>query len=137
MPYDDGRFQVSQTLPLDNFTAQTSVNASQAELARHTFMTAVEVTDWNVRVMTGDTQTSGFTALSINKSAAGTGALAAFGTANLGTNADNTVIDGTVTTTSFSAGDDLVIAYDAGTSLPANAFKVGFDVMYKEKFAGG
>jgi len=133
--YDDPKYGVEQVLPMKSLANQTSVIASQTEIARHTFMKAVTVTDWNVRVLVGHTETSGFTAISINKSLAGTGALSAFGTASLSTNADKSVIDDAVTANqNFAAGDDIVLAYDAGTALPAGAFRVDADVLYKQRF---
>ena len=134
--YDDPKYGLEQTIQLRSLANQTSAIASQTEIARHTFMKAVTVTDWNLRVLVGDTQTSGFTAISLNKSLAGTGSLSAFGTANLSTNADKSVVDDSVTANQdFAAGDDLIIAYDAGTSLPAGSFRVDADVLFKEKYS--
>ncbi len=132
--YDDGRYGVSQVLQMRAIANQTSVIASRTVIARHTFMEAVTVTDFNVRAIVGATQTSGFTGISLNKSAAGTGALSGIGTASLSTNADNSVIDGSVTETNFAAGDDLVLAYEAGTALPAGKFRCDADVLYKQHF---
>jgi len=134
--YDSDQYGVDQTLHIRSIANQTSVIASQTVIARHTFMKAVTVTDWNLRALVGATQTSGFTAISLNRSVAGTGSLSAFGTASLSTNANNTVVDDSVTANqNFDAGDDIVLAFDAGTALPAGVFRVEADVNYRRRYS--
>jgi len=134
--YDDSRYGAEQVLSMRSIaTLGTTVIASQTTIARHTFMKAVTVTDCNLRVLAGDTQTSGFTTFSISKSVAGTGSLTAVGTVALSTNADNSVVDGSVTVTNFNVGDDIVFCADAGTALPAGSgMRADMDVLYKLRY---
>ena len=142
--YDNPRYGVSKTLHMGSIAAQTSVIAADTVVARHTFMEAVTVTDWNVVIKTGDVLTGTANAASwrvaIGKSAAGTGTVAGMGTAKLsalalgGTYSNNTVVDATCTETTFSAGDDVVFYFKAGTALPAGAVRLEADVLYKERY---
>ena len=144
--YSDPKFGSTKLLQVRQLSAQTSVMAAASVIGRHTFMDAVTVNDWNLVIKTGDTLT-GVTAgaswnITINKSAAGTGAVTAFGTARLhgtdaagGTHANNTVLDAACTATNFDAGDDLVIQYLAATALPAGSLLVDADVKYVERYS--
>ena len=102
-------------------------------IQRHTFMYPVTITDWNVVVKTGGTSTD--CPVTIGKSVAGTGTVAELGTITLGTNANLTVVDGTLTSTSFSSGDDLVFSRAVTTS--AGPFVVSAQVKYRETFESG
>ena len=143
--YDDSQYGVSKVLQMRQLSAQTSVMSADVVVARHTFMEAVTVTDWNLVVKTGDVLT-GVTAaaswnLVIGKSLGGTGAVSPMGTARMygtdalgGTHADNSVLDAACTSTNFVAGDDIVLQYLAGTALPAGAIQVDADVKYVERY---
>jgi len=81
---------------------------------------------------TGDTSTSGAYTFVLQKSAAGTGAASAIGTASSSglTHINNTVIDGAVTVTDMAAGDDLILVSGAGTILPIGSITIaGADVI--------
>jgi len=128
--YADPRFGVSQMLPLNESGALNGTNAAVTELGRYTFMTNSRVLDWNIRAKVGGT--AAIYSILLGKSLAGTGAFSAIGTIALGTNADNTVLDGAVTETQFSAGDDIVFQKSAGTS--AAVYNVQPVVLYREDF---
>jgi hypothetical protein len=142
--YDNHRYSGNQVIPMRQLAAQTSVIASDTIVARHTWMHAVTVKDWNLVIKSGDVLTgtadSESWIVSLGKSAAGTGAVAVMGSSKMsavlqgGTYAANTVVDCTLTETDFAAGDDIVLQYEAGTALPAGTLQVDADVMYVEKF---
>lgn len=137
--YDEGRFQTQQVLRMIGTAAsETSVRGADVELDRHTFMNAVTIKDFNLHVYSGHTTTGAAAttafAFTINKSLGGTGALSAIGTALIGTSANGSVLDGTVTETNLTAGDDLVFNLESGTALPAAGVRVGADVRYVEHF---
>jgi len=142
MPYDDQRYYTVQHIHMGTGHAdQTSVIGSRVEIDRKTMMTAVTIKDWNVQVIQGDTttgtQNSDRWNIAICKSAGGTGDVTPFGSAVIGTQADGTVLDGTLTETNLSAGDDLVLSYEKGTALPAGVLRVEADVSLVEHFVGG
>lgn len=118
---------------------RTAESASQAGtgaitvIERHTFMYPATITDWNVIVKTGGT--AGDCPVTIGKSVAGTGAVGELGTITLATNANLTVVDGTLTETSFDAGDDLV--FSRGVATTAGPFVCSAEVYYREAFQVG
>lgn len=135
--YDDPAYGVLQRMTLANEAdaALGSAFASQTTFARETMMTGVTIKDFNVVVLSGCTCTgAGAWTLKIGKSAAGTGAISAIGTASATTHADDTVIDGSVTETNLDAGDDLVFYHDAGTALGDNALACKAVVSYTEHY---
>jgi hypothetical protein len=115
---------------------RTAESASQAGtgavtvIERHTFMFPATITDWNVIVKTGGT--AGDCPVTIGKSVAGTGTVSELGTITLATNANLSVVDGTVTETSFDAGDDLV--FSRGVATTAGPFVASAEVYFKETF---
>jgi len=136
--YSDPRYGVVQQITIpDKGSTQTSVVASDTVIKRYTFMNAVRVTDWNVSFVVGGTQTGAAAAsnfIEIAKSVAGTGAVTPIGSASIGTQANNTVKDGSLTATDFDEGDDLVVQYAAGTGLAAGVFQAGAQVTFVERF---
>jgi len=139
MSYDDGRYNTVQVLRLgQDQKAQTSVIGAAVVHDRATFMQNVTVTDFSVMVYDGCTTTGAAATTAfhvvLGKSLAGTGAVSAIGTAEIGTAANNTVIDAAVTDTDFDAGDDIVLQFAAGTALPAGMVKVAACVEFKERF---
>jgi len=142
--YSDSRYVTSKNLSLRGIAVQTSVIASDTVIERRTLMEAITVKDWNVVVRSGDVLTgtadSASWRVAIGKSAAGTGAITGIGTAKLsalsigGTYSNNTVVDGSLTETNFSAGDDIVFYYKAGTALPAGTVRLDADVLYVERY---
>lgn len=112
--YSDDAFGTKQHLRLQASGALNGTSATAAELERMTFMAPVTVTDWNVYFEAGGTNTA--RSVTIGKSAAGTGAVSVIGTIAIGTQATGSVKDGSVTETTFDAGDDLVFQSAAGTS---------------------
>jgi len=118
---------------------RTAESASQAGtgaitvIERHTFMFPATIQDWNVIVKTGGT--AGACPVTIGKSVAGTGTVSELGTISLATNADLSVVDGTLTETSFDAGDDLV--FSRGVATTAGPFVCSAEVYYKEAFQTG
>jgi len=140
MGYDDPRYGVVQRMTLRGKAAQTSVIGARVEADRRTLMTGITVKDFNVFFVDGATTTgaAATTAFKVGlaKSLGGTGAVTLFGTAVVGTQANGSVLDGAVTETSFVAGDDIVLSYEAGTALPAGALQIEADVSYVEQFTG-
>ena len=137
--YDDPRFGVIQTQTLRGKASQTSVRAARVEADRRTMLKNVTIKDWNVFFVDGATTTgaAATTAFKIclAKAAAGTGAVTPFGTALCGTQANGSVLDGSLTETNLDAGDDLVLSYEAGTALPAGTVQVESDVSLVERYS--
>ena len=149
MSYSDQRYGASQeAFVTGQATAGTSTLASDTEIGRISFMSAVDILDFNVQVTTGATFT-GVTAnviYKIGKSLAGTGAVSDLGTAVLHTNADLAILDGELTTSGYyagtanhiAAGDDLVFEQAAGTAIGTGVPQVKHcHVEYRERFAVG
>lgn len=113
--YSDPSYGVKQELVLNSTGGLNGTTTAASTVSVHTFMSPASVEDVNGRVIAGGTD-AGVISLIIGKSAAGTGAVTAIGTMALSTHAVDTVIDGSVTATAFSAGDDLVIQRSNGTS---------------------
>ena len=143
--YDDSRWGTLRRISLRN-TADGGLGsavASQTILDRRTFMANVTIKDMNLAVDVGATCTgTGGVAtevytLKLGYSTAGTGTITAIGTATIGTGgqADNTVLDGTVTETNLSSGDDILFYRDTGTALGDNSLVVrDLDVSYVERY---
>jgi hypothetical protein len=142
--YDDPAYGVLQRMTMGKAAdaALGSAFAAQTVFDRKTFMTGVTVLDANLEVHTGATCTgTGGVAtevwtLKVGKSAAGTAAITAIGTATVGTagQANGTVIDMTVTETDFADGDDLVFYTDAGTALGDNSLVARASVEFMERY---
>lgn len=148
MSYADQRYGASQMVTIDgDAAANTSLHSADNEVGRFTFMSAVEILDFNVRMTTGATYTSvAPQIIKIGKSLAGTGAVADLGTAILHTSANAAILDGTMTTSGYyagtanhlAAGDDLVIEYAAGTATATAAPQIQEGkIEYRERFATG
>ena len=146
MSYEDPRYGVIQSLCLANIAdgAIGSAAASRVELHRKTFLKAVTVKDWNLEVLTGATCTGTSQVvgqvyqLAIGKSLAGTGSLSMLGTALVGTagQADDSVLDATLTETNFAAGDDIIFTAEIGTALGDNSLVARANVSYVERYVG-
>lgn len=139
--YDDPRWGSVKTIHAGTGrAANTSVIPTRVEIDRKTMFGNVTIKDWNIQVIDGDTSTgtqnSGRWNIAISKSLAGAGAVTPFGSAVIGTAADGSVADATLTETNFSAGDDLVVSYEVGTALPAATLKVEADVSLVERYVG-
>jgi hypothetical protein len=132
--YSDPSYGSKKELVTESTGALNGTAAAAAAVTAHTFMQPVKVTDWNGRVTVGGTD-AGVISLIIGKSSAGTGAFAAIGTMALSTHAVDTVIDASLTTTAFSAGDDLVVQRSLGTS--TSALVITPVVQYTETFEAG
>lgn len=138
--YSDPRYGVVQQMTIpDTGATQTTTMASDTVIRRHTYMNAVRVTDWNAVVAVGATQTataaSARTYVEIGKSVAGTGAVSVLGSAFIGgTQANNTVVDSSLTATNFDSGDDLVLQYAASTGAAAGVVQAGGQVTFVERF---
>lgn len=126
--YDDSRFGVKKYLRFA-VTASLAGTTAETELQRQTVMEATRVLDWNLQVATGGT--SAGRSLLIGYSVGGTGTTVNIGTAALGTLADKTVLDGSITETSIADGDDIVISA-IGTA--AGAYVVTPVVLIREDF---
>lgn len=131
--YSDPSYGVKQELGLNTSGALNGTAAAAATVIVHTFMQPARVIDWNGRVIVGGTD-AGVIGLIIGKSAAGTGTVSAIGTMALSTHAIDTVVDASLTATSFSTGDDLVIQRSLGTS--TSVLQVEPQVQYVETFEG-
>jgi hypothetical protein len=118
--------------------ANTSVIGSRVEIDRKTMFGNVTIRDWNIQMIEGTTSTGthnpGRFNLALSKSLAGTGALVPMGSVVIGTAADGTVVDAALTPTNLVGGDDLILSYEVGTSLPADTLRVEADVEYIQHF---
>ena len=153
--YSDPRFGVRQNILMGiGYGAIGSANAARTTLDRHTFMTAVTVKDFNLKVLTGATCTglasnlnTELYVLCLGKSPAGTGLEDIGGSAWVaGTAAsdapaasavkaaDKSVVDATITETDFDAGDDLVFFAEIGTALGDNSLIAHASVDYVERY---
>ena len=142
--YDSARYGARKTIVMAKAAdaALGSAASAQTVYNRKTMMTNVTIKDWNLEVLTGATctGTGGVTTevwtLKIGKSAAGTGTISNIGTITVGTAgvADSSVVDGTVTETNLSAGDDLVWYTDAGTALGDDSLIARANVLYVERY---
>jgi len=110
-------------------TGSLAGTAAIAVKGVHTFMEPVTVTDMNVFFVAGGTTAA--QSFVIGKSLAGTGTFAGIGTIVVGTQATSSVKDGAVTSTSFNAGDDLVLYAGGTAAIVANGV---VRVQYKETF---
>lgn len=113
--YSDASYAAKQELVTDSTGALNGTAAAAATVTVHTFMEPTIVTDWNGRVITGGTDAA-VISLIAGKSLGGTGTFAAIGTMALNTHAVDTVIDATLTATTFATGDDFVVQRGLGTS---------------------
>ena len=131
-----------------------SANAARTVLDRHTFMEAVTLKDWNLKVKTGATCTglpsnlnTELYVLCLGKSPAGTGLEDIGGSAWVaGTAAsdapaasavkaaDLSVVDAAVDETQFDAGDDLVFFAEIGTALGDNSLVANACIDYVSRF---
>ncbi len=147
MSYADQRYGASQeAFVTGQASAGTSTQSADLELGRMTFMSAVDILDFNVQMTTGATFT-GITAnviYKIGKSLAGTGAVSDLGTAVLHTAADLAILNGELTTSGYNAGtanhvaagDDLVFEQAAGTAIGTGVPQVKHaHIEYRERFA--
>ena len=142
--YDSARYGAQHVLIMSKTAdgALGSAASAQTVYNRKTMMMNVTIKDWNLEVLTGATCTgtsqvaTQVWTLKLGKSAAGTGAISAIGTATVGTagQADNSVLDASVTETNLSAGDDLVWYTDAGTALGDNSLVARANVLYVERY---
>ena len=142
--YDSARYGARNTIVMAKVAdgALGSAASAQTVYNRKTMMTNVTIKDWNLEVLanatctgTGGVTTEVWT-LKLGKSAAGTGTISNIGTITVGTAgvAANSVVDGTVTETNLSAGDDLVWYTDAGTALGDDALIARANVLYVERY---
>ncbi len=132
--YSDPSYGSIKELPIGEVGALNGTTTAASTVAVHTFMAPTRVTDVNGRVIAGGTDAA-VISLIIGKSAAGTGAVSAIGTMALSTHAVDTVIDGSLTATNFSAGDDIVIQRSNGTS--TSVLDVAPVIKYIETFEVG
>ncbi len=126
--YSDPSYGSKKSIELLD-TAALNGTAAAATDQVYTVMAPITVTDWNVRVTTAGSGT--LRNVILGKSLGGTGTVTAIGTIAVGTASADTVKDGTVTSTSLVAGDDLVVQI-AGTG--ATVAVVAPVVQYVEKF---
>lgn len=119
-----------------------SAFAAQTKFDIKTMMANVTIKDMNLRCLVGATCTgTGGVAtevwtLKLGYSAAGTGTLTNIGSITVGTGgqADMSVVDGSVTETDLSAGDDVIFYTDAGTALGDDSLIGRLDVSYVERY---
>lgn len=145
MSYADQRYGASQHVVISGDpAANTSLYSADSEVNRMTFMSAVEILDFSVKMTTGATYTSvAPQIIKIGKSLAGTGTIADLGTSILHTAADDAILNGTMTTSGYNAGtanhvaagDDLVVEYAAGTATAtAKPQILEIAIEYRERF---
>ena len=129
--YANDSYGAHQSLVLPDRGTIDGTYQSATDWLRYTFMYPAKIVDANLMWNTGGTNWGADTAIYIGKSAAGTGAVAVFGTGTMGTDgtqADQTVQDLAITETTFAAGDDLVVQV-MGTIGLASIFVPCFEVM--------
>lgn len=137
--YDNARHQVRQILSIADTLGfvynTTGTNASDVALFRFRVPRKITVDEATSLVMVGATVAVATAhTLAIQKSVAGTGALATVGSVNIaGTTASNTGQDFTVTSTAFAAGDHLALVLLAGTTA-TSASKAQVLIGWKETF---
>lgn len=113
--YHDAAYGTKQVITLPDTGALNGTRAAVTQLdSKFTFMHPCSVTDCNIYMVAGGTQAN--VSVLVGKSAAGTGTVSYFGTVALGTQATGNVVDGAVTATAFSTGDDVVLSVSAGTA---------------------
>ncbi len=128
VPYDDARFAVEQCIITDRSGALNGT-VGATELMRYTFKKNVALTAAKIRCAVGGTEASKRKIL-IGKSVGGTGTTSQLGTQALGTQANNTIVDFSVTG-NFDADDDIVISH-LGTG--AAVYDVQLQLFYRERF---
>jgi hypothetical protein len=110
--YSDPSYGAKRNLTMGNKGSIDGTYQADTDIVRVTFMHPAKVTDWQLSILTGGTNLGADVFFYLGKSVGGTGAVSVFGTADplqgTGTHADASVLDASVTTTSFSTGDDLV-----------------------------
>ncbi len=130
--YDGDEFYARRNLLLAD-SAGISVAgtaAADTELIRLPITDAITIDKCRIVAMTGGTAVG--PTLQLGKSLGGTGAVTSIGTKAIGTSANNTGLTMTVTSTTFVAGDHLVLSNVAGTS--ASTPKVIVNIGYVETF---
>ena len=153
-PADPFRYDTRQNILLGaGYGAIGSANAARTYLDRHTFMTAVTVKDWNLKVLTGATCTglpsnlnTELYVLCLGKAPAGTGlediggsawvagtAASDAPAASAVAAADVSVVDAAITETDFDAGDDIIFFAEIGTALGDNSLIAHASVDYVER----
>jgi len=128
--YSEARYQVSQAQSLLDRVSVDGTIAADAEISRITAFTNIRAIEAQVPVHTGGTAAG--PQFTIGKSLAGTGAVVAFGTINVGTSADSTVLDIALTETDINDGDDIVVQKLAGTA--AETPSISVILSYAENF---
>jgi len=104
--------------------------AADTELLRIPVNRDIKVEAIRMVAMTGGTADG--PTVQIQKSLAGTGAASDIATQNVGTSADNTQFDLTVTATDIAEGDVLIVSNAAGTA--ASTPKVILNIEYRYDF---
>lgn len=125
--YADPKFGSEKPFNTD-VSASLASTVGATEIMRYRMKNAGTCTAVTARIKTGGTDAVRKVLVGI--SLAGTGAFAGFGTATLGTQADKTTKDLSITG-SWAAGDDLVFQH-LGTG--GEAWVVGFTAWYQDKF---
>ena len=112
--YDDPSYRSKKQSPMPSTGALNGTVTSSTSKSIITVMQPITLKDWNLSVTTGGVMID--TNVLIGKSLAGTGAVSAIGTITLtGTKTALDVVDGSLTATAFSTGDDIVVQRAAGT----------------------
>ena len=130
--YDSGQIQARRMLPLANASGYTipGTAASDTVIIKIRILDSITIDSAGYVAMTGGTAAGPTVAL--QKSLAGTGAGVTFASKAFGTAADATTAAMTVTSTTFVAGDCLLVTNVAGTS--ASTPKLNLTIGYKETF---
>ena len=130
--YDEGKFTTRRVMPIaaSGGISVPGTASSTTELVRLVILDSITIDAARMVAMTGGTA-AGPTVL-LQKSLAGTGTATSFGTKAFGTAADNAAFNFSPTSTTFVAGDHLIIANLAGTS--AATPKANITIGYLETF---
>ena len=156
--YADARYGTRQNVAVgQGYGAIGSANASRTNLGRHTFMTAVTIKDWNLKVAIGATCSGNASNLNtelyvlcLGKAPAGTGleildgagsawiagtAASDAPAASAVAAANSTVLDQSLSAdVNFAAGDDIVFFAEIGTALGDDSLIAHASVDYVEHY---
>ena len=129
--YSDPSYGSKKALRLEPTAALNGTDATATEVAacRTTVMQPITITDWNVHFVAGGTNAT--RSITLGYQSAGTGTTVPIGTIATGTQAANSVKDGSVTETNLTTGDDIVVTTIGTSTTVENMLPT---IQYKERY---
>lgn len=128
MPYDASRLrqQIIHAPSATGLSVPGTAASATVVLRIPLAVDSIKLNYMRARLSTGGTAAG--PNLVIGKSLAGTGAATAIGTLAFGTSADGAVVNVSLTSTEFDAGDEIVLTNAAGTAAatPVIVFALGY-----------